>query len=352
MSLTDWGWDDKWAASFAALGVAEWVPARVVRGARGVYTVRGEAGEWVAETSGKFRHRTTSRADFPAVGDWVAIEQGIVIQAILPRRSRFSRKQPGEKTEEQIVAANVDTVFLVCGLDGDYNPRRIERYLGPAWDSGARPVLLLNKADVRADALACVQEIESLAAGVPVHLIAACDGTGFAALESYLRPGHTIALVGSSGAGKSTLINRLLGEERLVTGDVRATDSRGRHTTSHRELLRLPGGTLMIDNPGLRELQLWSDEVGLEAAFEDVDALAVNCRFRDCRHGNEPGCAVQAALTTGVLPMERYESYLKLRRELAFLARQQDQRAQLQEKSRGKKVNRDFRQRLRAKSQE
>jgi len=352
MSLADWGWDEAWGATFAALQQPTWTPARVVRTARGVYTVVGAAGELHAETSGKFRHQAASRADYPAVGDWVAVEQEAVIQAVLPRRSRFSRKHPGELTEEQVVAANVDTLFIVCGLDGDYNPRRIERYLPPAWDSGARPVILLNKRDVCADAAARAAEIERLAAGVAVHLIAAQHGDGVEAVLPYLRPGRTIALVGSSGAGKSTLINRLLGEERLATGSVRAGDSRGRHTTSHRELLRLPGGALIIDNPGMRELQLWSDESGLAMAFDEIEALAGSCRFRDCRHDAEPGCAVQTALATGSLARERYESFQKLQRELAFLERQQSQRAQLQEKAKWKQRNRDMRERLRAKGRE
>jgi len=235
----------------------------------------------------------------------------------LPRASKFSRKVAGVTTEEQIVAANVDTLFLVIGLDGDFNPRRVERYLAPAWDSGATPVLVLNKADVCEDVTALIAEVELIAAGIPVHPVSALDGD-VDELRRYCVSGQTVALIGSSGVGKSTLINALLGEDRQDTGDVSEHQDRGRHTTTNRELIVLPTGGLIIDNPGMRELQLWSDDAGVDETFADILKLAGECRFRDCRHESEPDCAVQAALYDGTLDGERYRNYLKLKRELRY----------------------------------
>lgn len=292
-----------------------------------IYTLLTEEGELLARVSGRLRHEAAERADFPAVGDWVAAkpqpgETHATIHAILPRRSRFSRRAAGNADVEQIVAANVDTVFLVMGLDRDYNPRRMERYLAVAWDSGASPVVLLSKADLCRERDARRREIEAF--GAPVHLVSPKTGEGMEAVEVYLKPGRSVALLGSSGVGKSTLINRLLGAERLKTREVRASDDRGRHTTSSRQLLVLPNGALIIDTPGMRELQLWAVSDGLEATFGDIDSLADACRFADCRHEVEPGCAVRAAVNAGALPRERLESYHKLQKELVSLAIRQD----------------------------
>jgi ribosome biogenesis GTPase len=321
------GWTaalDEAMAPFAAEGC---LAGLVASEHQHIYTLLTEEGERLAQVSGRLRHEAAERADFPAVGDWVAAkpqpgETRATIHAILPRRSRFSRRAAGNADVEQIVAANVDTVFLVMGLDGDYNPRRMERYLAVAWDSGASPVVLLSKVDLCGERDARRREIEAF--GAPVHLVSPKTGEGMEAVEVYLKPGRSVALLGSSGVGKSTLINRLLGAARLKTREVRASDDRGRHTTSSRQLLVLPNGALVIDTPGMRELQLWAVSDGLEATFGDIDSLADACRFADCRHEVEPGCAVRAAVAAGGLPRERLESYHKLQKELVSLAIRQD----------------------------
>ena len=307
------------------------MPARVTREHRGLLRVQAEDAEYVAEVAGRLRHEARGRADLPAVGDWVALlrpTQGLrgTVQAVLPRRSRFARKTAGDEHDAQVAAANVDTVFLVTGLDRDFNLRRIERYLVLAWESGARPVVLLNKADLSEDAEAARAQVEAVAAGAPVHVIAAREGRGLEALLPYLQPRQTIALLGSSGAGKSTLLNRLAGTEQ-ATREVRASDSRGRHTTTHRQIFVLPLGALMVDTPGMRELQLWEAESGIEATFDDVEALGASCRFTDCAHAAEPGCAVRAAVAEGRLDAGRFASYQKLRREQEHVSLEQDKRA-------------------------
>ena len=329
--LLSYGWGPFFAEAFAPHAQEGLVPGRVTREHRGLLRVQGEDREYVAELAGRLRHEARGRADLPAVGDWVALRrptQGLraTVQAMLPRRSRFARKAAGDEHDAQVAAANVDTVFLVTGLDRDFNLRRIERYLVLASESGARPVVLLNKADLSEDAEAARVRVESVAAGAPVHLIAAREGRGLEQLAPYLQPRQTIALLGSSGAGKSTLLNRLAGTEQ-ATREVRASDSRGRHTTTHRQMFLLPQGALMVDTPGMRELQLWEAESGIEAAFDDVEALAVSCRFTDCAHAAEPGCAVRAAVDAGGLDAARFESYQKLRREQEHVSLEQDKRA-------------------------
>jgi ribosome biogenesis GTPase len=331
------GWGAPFAQAFAPFAAEGLSPARVAVVHASLYRLYAEAGELLAEVAGRVRHEAAGSQDLPAVGDWVAIrprpaESRATIHAILPRRTRFSRKAAGDETREQVLAANVDTVFLVTGLDGDYNPRRIERYLVTAWDSGADPVVLLSKADLCDDVSQRVGEIQALAVAAPVHAISSVRGDGLERVRSYLGPGRTVALLGSSGAGKSTLINALLGEERLRTREVRVSDSRGRHTTTRRELVLLPGGGLVIDTPGLRELSLWQAGEGLPATFDDVEALAAGCGFKDCRHESEPRCAVREAVADGSLPAERLESWRKLQGELRYLEIKQDQRAQLAQK--------------------
>jgi ribosome biogenesis GTPase len=265
------------------------------------------------------------------VGDWLAVaarsdEGRATIHGVLPRRSAFVRKVAWAETKPQVVAANVDVVFVVCGLDANYNVRRIERYITLAWESGAQPVVLLTKADLSDDVQTFVYEVESVAFGIPVHAVSATLGDGVESVRSYVPHGRTAALLGSSGVGKSTLVNALVGEELLATRDVRP-DGRGRHTTTHRQLVPLPDGGLVLDTPGMRELQLWEADSGFEAAFQDLESLAERCRFTDCAHGREPGCAVRAALADGTLDLERFESWRKLQRELERLARKQDARA-------------------------
>src|SRR3954452_14617700 len=322
MNLNDLGWDDFFAAAFAPYAELGLVPARVVA-QKGLNQISTGEAEHYADLSGRLRHELKGPGSLgaPAVGDWVAIqppagEGRARIHAILPRRSRFSRKSPGERTEEQVVAANVDVIFLVSGLDGDFNPRRIERYLTAAWDSGARPVVVLNKLDRCADPEGCLLETEAIALGVPVHRVSALTGENCEQLAAYLVPGRTVGFLGSSGVGKSTLINRLLGRDVQRTGEVREGDDRGRHTTTHRELFRAPGGGLLIDTPGLREIQLWEGDQGIESAFPEIEELGEQCRFGDCKHQGEPGCAVEAAAASGALTPERLESFRKLQREL------------------------------------
>ncbi len=347
-ALENLGWDIQWARQFVPFLEQGFMPARVTCEYREAYDVTGESGELRAEISGRFRHEHPIHAEWPAVGDWVAIaprpEEGTAtIHAVLPRRSRFSRKAAGDRTEEQVAAANVDITFLVAGLDGDFNVRRIERYLTVAWDSGARPVVVLNKADLCADIARYVSEVEAVAFGTPVIALSAVTGRGVEELRTLVPPGATGAFLGSSGVGKSSLVNALIGETRQTTRSVRDDDSRGRHTTTHRELIPLPGGGMIIDTPGMRELQVWTGDDGLETAFADVEALAAQCRFANCTHQNEPGCAVQAALEDGTLQRDRFRSYAKLQREIQYQALRQDQSARVIEKSRWKKIAKEVR---------
>jgi len=343
LTLEDLGWNDFFAAAFAPYAEQGLVPARVTA-QKGLNQVSTAEGDHYADLAGKLRHELKGpggASGHPAVGDWVALrlptgEGRAMIHAVLPRKSKFSRKTAGQRTEEQVVAANVDTIFLVSGLDGDFNPRRIERYLTAAWDSGAHPVVVLNKLDRCDDPEACLLETQAIALGVPVHRVSALTGKNCEELASYVTPGHTVGLLGSSGVGKSTLINRLLGREAQRTGDVREGDDRGRHTTTHRELFRAPSGGLLIDTPGMREIQLWEGDQGIESAFPEIEELAESCRFADCRHQGEPGCAVEAAVAGGELEPERLESYRKLQRELHQIHVRHDELARLQEKKKNK----------------
>jgi ribosome biogenesis GTPase len=345
MSLQSLGWDSRLEQAFASFRDPGLAPGRVAREDRDRYLVLDGAAPRPAELAGRLRHEARSRAELPAVGDWVALraEEGLGrILAVLPRATAFLRKLAGETTAEQVVAANMDTVFLVAGLDGDFNLRRIERYLAAAWESGATPVVVLNKCDLDRDPDSRVGEVEASAIGVPVVAISAREGRGLEALDRWLSPGRTVALLGSSGAGKSTLVNALVGDQRQATRSVREGDSRGRHTTTRRELVALPGGAWLIDTPGMRELQLWGDEDGIDDAFPDIAALAAGCRFRDCGHAGEPGCAVRAAVDRGALDRSRVESWRKLQRELQWLAARQDARAQAERQARWKAISKSM----------
>lgn len=349
IDLHNLGWDARHEAAAAPFIGEGWVPGRVVRDGRDLWHVVCADGELIAAVSGKFRHAAETRSDRPAVGDWVMLqarpgEGRALIHAVLPRRTVFSRKVPGDVTETQVVAANIDTILLVSALDGgrNYNLRRIERYLALARESGARPVILLNKADLCDDPAPYVNEVAGIARDIPVHAVSALTHKGLDALETYLVRGSTCALLGPSGVGKSALVNAFSGDDVKETGEVRDSDKRGRHTTTYRELLRLPSGALVIDNPGLRELQLWGEEDNLADVFPDVEECAANCRFSDCRHEREPGCAVQAALKDGTLDERRFRHYLSLRAELDYLARRQNQRAQIAEKKKWKAIHRSL----------
>jgi ribosome biogenesis GTPase len=338
MQIADLGWNDYFEQHFERHKQAGYAPARVAREHKELYSVIGSDGELAARISGRMRHNAASKSDFPAVGDWVAVdaradEGTATIHALLPRKSLFSRKVAGFRTEDQVVAANIDTVFLVCGLEGDFSLRRIERYLTVAWEGGARPEVVLNKADLCADVDGAVLEVQAIAPGVPVHAVSALNGLGMAALRASIARGTTAALLGSSGVGKSTLINRLVDGAGLRVGEVRPHDGRGRHVTTWRELVMVPGGGVVVDTPGMRELRLWADRGSLDSTFEDVRELARACRFSDCKHRTEPGCAVRQAVERGDLDGDRLTSYLKLEREVAYLAVRKDLRARIRERT-------------------
>ncbi len=338
------GWGDDFEAAFAPHMDAGLYPARVATQSHGLYRLLSALGEHRAERAGRLHHESDT-VDHPAVGDWVAADlrdDGTgTIHHVLSRRTTFSRKEASgvsDRTREQVVAANVDTVFLVTALGRDLNVRRIERYLTMAWESGARPVIVLTKADLHPDHADDLADVETVAFGVDVHVTSGVTGDGIEALAQYAGHGQTVALLGSSGVGKSTLVNALAGAELLATAEVRESDERGRHTTSHRELVRLPEGGLLLDTPGMRELQLWDSAEGLDQAFSDVADLINRCRFTDCGHRTEPGCAVCAALADGTLPQERWDSYDKLQRELRALEIRHDARL----KSEARKERRRF----------
>ena len=348
MSIEELGWDAYFEAQWIESGNAGCVPARVVSQHRGLWRVAGDFEECWAEPSGKFRKESEGGGDWPAVGDWVSVEarpgkQNALIQQVLPRRSRFARKVAGKEIEEQVLAANIDVALIVMALDGDFNVRRIERYMTQCWESGARPAIVLNKTDSCAESGERAAQIERIAMGAPVFLVSAKTGAGMEELEASFPKRQTMVLLGSSGVGKSTLVNWLLRAESQATHPVRASDSRGRHTTTSRELFLLPCGAMMIDTPGLRELPLWNAAEGLSQTFAEVDELAEKCRFSDCHHRNEPGCAVQSALASGILEAGRLESWRKLQREQEFLRRKTDPEIRQAERKRIKGIMRQVR---------
>ena len=332
-TLAALGWTDELEAAFTPHRERGFRPARVVAEHRGGYYVRSELGDRLAHARGRLRDEEIW-GGMPAVGDWVVVcdapGERDAIEALLPRRTKVSRKTPWLKAEEHILVANVDTVLLVTGLDADFNARRLERYLTAAWDSGADPVIVLTKLDVLDDDGKLV-EAEAVAVGVPVHAVSNVTGEGLDELRALLRPAKTFVLLGSSGTGKSTLANRLAGRTVMDTGDLR-NDGRGRHTTRHRQLLMMPGGAILIDTPGVRELQVWEGD--LDSAFADIAELAAQCRFNDCAHSSEPDCAVTEALATGELDADRWQNYLKLQRELRAVEARSSRRIQRELKSR------------------
>jgi ribosome biogenesis GTPase len=358
MTLADLGWTDSFAAAFAPHAAAGRQAARVTLQLKGFWEVTTPERARLAECTGKFLNETTAIADMPAVGDWAAIEPlpgddaRALIHAVLPRRTRFSRKAAGLQEVEQVVAANVDTVFLVSSLDANFNLRRIERYLAAARASGAQPVVVLNKSDLSPQADALRAEAEAIARGVPVVVTSAVKRSGIKPLAPWLRPHATVAFLGSSGVGKSTLINEIVGKEVQLTQEIRDIDGKGRHTTTQRELLVSPGGVLIIDTPGMRELQPWQADEAVEDVFADIRTLALRCKFTDCSHTAEPGCAIAAALAGGTLELSRWRSYQRLLRETAYEVRRGDRRASQKNKTAWKKITKQLRQRVREKSGE
>jgi ribosome biogenesis GTPase / thiamine phosphate phosphatase len=347
LTLEELGWSAFFADAFEPYKRDDTIPARVAVRHHGPCELLSEQGPLGGVPMGRL-----DESKLPAVGDWVvartlAGERKALIEAVLPRRSAFTRKEAWQRTVEQVVAANVDTVFLVSAFGQDLNARRMERYLTGAWESGAEPVIVLNKADLSGDPTAEAAAIEAIAFGVPVHAVSAVSGDGIDLLESYLARGRTVALLGSSGVGKSTLVNRFAGDRVMKIRDLRQ-DGRGRHTTTHRELVPLPGGGLLLDTPGMRELQLWAGEEALDATFEDVVSLFDGCRFNDCSHEREPGCAVQEALRSGELPRERFDGWRKLQRELRRLEIRRDARLRAEARREVRRFSRNVKNRNKA----
>ena len=347
--LKDLGWNSFFESQFEEFNHTGLMPARVVEEFKGFYRVRSAQAEYLAQTAGKLQYQAASREDLPAVGDWVAItarsaEGRARIEHVLPRRTKLVRKVAGREVTEQVLATNLDTVFVVSALNREFNLRRIERYLTIVWDSGARPVLLLNKADLCPDAAARAAEVESIALGTPVHLLSALAKTGVEAVRAYLARGTTAAFVGSSGVGKSTIINRIA-DASLRVQPVREHDDRGQHTTTSRQMIFLGGEGMLIDTPGMRELQLLDHEQGAAQAFQDIATLSQACKFRDCGHRGEPGCAIEAAVQQGELSLERLENYRKLLAELHFQERKMNPEVARQVKEKWKKIHKAMRNR-------
>ena len=345
--LSALGWNSYFQEHWQSIAQPGWEPARVAEQQKESYRVVGEAGEMTAEVTGRFRHTAQDISAFPSVGDWVAVSSQAghgLIRAVLPRRTRLSRKVAGLRTEEQILVANVDAVLAVTSLNQDLSARRLERYFSAIWESGAQPVLILNKADLCPNPQQIAAEIAAVVLGVAIHVVSAATGEGFDNLSSYTGMGNTVVLVGSSGVGKSTIINRLMNSQVQTTRDIRSSDGTGRHATTYRRLFMLPSGGILIDTPGIRELQLWDSSEGLDDTFEDIRHLATECRFRDCQHETEPGCAVRNSIDAS-----RLESYRKLKRELQHLDRRHDAAARAEQKriwkQRHKAVKRFYRER-------
>lgn len=356
-SLEALGFDRAFQDSFAALAAPDEVPGRVCAVHRGLYRVltgaratEGGGGmeELDARPTGRLGHLALTQAELPAVGDWVLLRRGedqgsVLVTGLLPRRNTFARKVPGPRQEAQVLAANVDYALVVTACGQDFSLRRMERFVALAEEAGVRPLLVLTKIDLEPDIGPLLAEVEALSPVSPVLAVCAPEGLGLSELGTLLGPRVTAVLLGSSGAGKSTLLNALAGSALADTGEVRLDDEKGRHTTTSRELYLLPSGALLIDTPGLREVQLWADEEAVDASFAEIEELSAACRFRDCRHEGEPGCAVGAALEAGTLDRRRYASWLKLRREVAHLERKDDAALQRAEAERWKSINKSMR---------
>lgn len=344
MNLYKYGFNSFFKTRFSQYSGNGYIPGRVAVQNKSNYIVYSEHGELTAEVSGKFMFDADAKEDYPAVGDWVVIrplldEQKGIIDAVLPRKTAFSRKEAGGKTEKQVLASNIDTVFIMTSLNHDFNLRRVERYLVLANESEIKPVIVLSKSDLCEEIQDKVNDVKGIAKNVPVHAISSVMNEGIDSLKPYFAVGNTIAVLGSSGVGKSTFINVLLGSDELMTLEVSSYKDKGHHATTRRELILIPGGGLIIDTPGMRELQLWEGEGGLENLFDDIEELASQCKFSDCKHKSEPGCAVRKAIKKGELDEDRYNSYMKMGREIKYFENRKDHLAGIQEKKRWKKIS-------------
>lgn len=351
MNLKDLGWSHFFQQQIDEQEL-NFLPARVFRQDLNQYHLFSEQGILKGVLPGRLRNDSYSKADLPTVGDWVIVspisggEAGQVqIERLLERKSRFSRQEAGESVDEQVIAANIDTAFIVSSLDDDFNINRLERYLLLAWDSGALPVIVLNKADLCDDIQEKLDVLQPVAKGTPIHVVSAKDGDGLDEVRQYMSPGNTCVLMGSSGVGKSTIINALLGYDKFATGEVRTDDSKGRHTTTFRELVVADSGGMVIDTPGMRELQIWADTVALDEHFDDVQDLAARCKFNDCQHQSEPGCAVTAAIAEGSLTEDRLQSYFKLKREIQHFESQENAAARARRKQEHRRFSKLIRNR-------
>lgn len=344
MNLVKWGWNSLLNDKYSNLKEEGLVPGRIVKETKHIYEIETKSGRFKGKVSGHYMYIAISSADYPTIGDWVAVrikQDKAVIERLLDRVSSFSRKKAGNEVAEQVIAANIDYIFLIFGLEGgrNYSPGAVERFLTRAWDSGASPIIVLNKSDLCENGNDYVVQTEYIAAGVPIHLTSAITGEGIEDLKQYVIPGKTIAFTGFSGVGKSALINALCGAEIMNTGIIRKSDLKGKHTTTHKELILLDNGGILIDSPGLKELQLWGSKESLNNSFDDISEFSEYCKFSDCSHSGEPGCAVQNALSNGELDHRRYENYLDMKKELKFLESKISVKATLAEKARGKELS-------------
>ncbi|MBK8398612.1 MAG: ribosome small subunit-dependent GTPase A [Leptospiraceae bacterium] len=354
ISLQQLGFESFFENQFSISKGNPFVPARVISEHKEMYRLQSEKGEFLGEVSGKLLYTAVNREDFPVVGDWVYIqelegENKAIIHSIFDRKTKLSRKAPGKNIEEQVLCANMDIIFIVQPMDFTFNPNRIERYLTIVWESGAIPVVVLTKKDLSDSPESIFLEAKSVALGVKVHSVNSLLGDGLEEIEPYLQFGKTIVFIGQSGAGKSTLINKLSKQDLQKTQDTRKGDARGKHTTTHRELFVLDGGALLIDTPGLREIQLWGNDSMLEETYYDIKELASRCKFSDCNHESESGCAVLAAIENGYLSEERFANYSKMKRELLFLESKMDETAKLQRKQKDRQLHKNIRERLKQK---
>ncbi len=344
MNLDKWGLTSHFKEKTKHLVEQGLNVGRIVKESRHLYEIETEQGRFSGKVSGHFVYTAVNRSHYPTIGDWVAVkidQDTAVIEKLIDRASAFSRKRAGNETEEQVIAANIDYIFLVFALEGgrNYSEGAIERFLTRAWDSGASPIIILNKSDLCENTADFIYKTELIAAGTPIHLTSAIDGNGIEELKNYLKPGKTIGFTGFSGVGKSALINALCGVDIMRTGSIRDDDQKGKHTTTHKELILLDDGSILIDSPGLKELQLWGDESSLDSTFEDISDLTNLCKFSNCSHNGEPGCMIQASLDNGDLDMERYNRYLSMKKELQFLERKASVKARLEEKKKWKDIS-------------